>query len=91
MITRITVIVPAALPQMISGVRLGIGNGLIGVVVAEFLAGSDSGLGYTMQQAAQSFDGAQMFAGLVVISGLGLILTQLLRLLERRFDRWRTS
>jgi ABC-type nitrate/sulfonate/bicarbonate transport system permease component len=86
-----TVIVPASLPHMISGVRLAIGNGLIGVVVAEFLAGSGSGLGYTMQVAAQSFDAAQLFTGLVVISVLGLIATQLLRLLERRFDRWRTS
>lgn len=86
-----TVIIPGSLPQMISGVRLAIGNGLIGVVVAEFLAGSDSGLGYSMQQAAQSFEAAQLFAGLVVISGLGLIVTQLLKLLERRFDRWRTS
>jgi NitT/TauT family transport system permease protein len=86
-----TVIIPASLPQMISGVRLAIGNGLIGVVVAEFLAGSGSGLGYTMQQAAQSFEAAQLFAGLVVISSLGLITTQLLKLLERRFDRWRTS
>lgn len=86
-----TVIIPGSLPEVISGVRLAIGNGLIGVVVAEFLAGSDSGLGYTMQQAAQSFEAAQLFAGLVVISGLGLIVTQLLKLLERRFDRWRTS
>jgi ABC-type nitrate/sulfonate/bicarbonate transport system permease component len=86
-----TMIIPASLPQMISGVRLAIGNGLIGVVVAEFLAGSGSGLGYTMQAAAQAFEAAQLFAGLVVISALGLIATQLLKLLERRFDRWRTS
>jgi ABC-type nitrate/sulfonate/bicarbonate transport system permease component len=86
-----TVVIPASLPQMISGVRLAIGNGLIGVVVAEFLAGGGSGLGYTMQVAAQSFDAAQLFTGLVVISALGLIATQLLRLLERRFERWRTS
>lgn len=86
-----TVIVPASLPSMISGIRLAIGNGLIGVVVAEFLAGSSSGLGYTMQVAAQQFDAAQLFAGLIVISGLGLLITQLLRVLERRFQRWRTS
>lgn len=86
-----TVILPGSLPPVISGVRLAIGNGLIGVVISEFLAGGDSGLGYTMQQAAQSFEAAQLFAGLVIISGLGLITTQLLKLLERRFDRWRTS
>lgn len=86
-----TVVIPASLPSMISGVRLAIGNGLIGVVVAEFLAGSGSGLGYTMQVAAQQFDAAQLFAGLFVISALGLIATQLLKLVERYFQRWRTS
>ncbi|GAA5190430.1 ABC transporter permease [Rugosimonospora acidiphila] len=86
-----TVVLPGALPQVLSGVRLAIGNGLIGVVVAEFLAGSSSGLGFTMQAAAQSFEAPQLFAGLVIISALGLIATQLLRILERRFQRWRTS
>lgn len=86
-----TVIIPASLPSMISGIRLAIGNGLIGVVVAEFLAGSSYGLGYTMQVAAQQFEAAQLFAGLIVISALGLLATQLLRLLERHFQRWRTS
>ncbi|MGX7677714.1 ABC transporter permease [Jatrophihabitans sp. DSM 45814] len=86
-----TVVIPGSLPQMLSGVRLAIGNGLIGVVVAEFLAGSSSGLGFTMQAAAQSFEAAQLFAGLVVISAFGLIATQLLKLLEKHFQRWRTS
>jgi NitT/TauT family transport system permease protein len=86
-----TVVIPASLPSMISGIRLAIGNGLIGVVVAEFLAGSNSGLGFTMQAAAQNFDAAQLFAGLFVISALGLIATQLLKLVERYFQRWRTS
>ncbi len=85
-----TVIVPAALPQMLAGIRLAIGVGLVGVVVAEFLAGT-VGLGYTMQTAAQNFEAAQLFAGLVIISAFGLIATQLLRLLERHFERWRTA
>jgi NitT/TauT family transport system permease protein len=86
-----TVIIPASLPSMISGIRLAIGNGLIGVVVAEFLAGSSAGLGYTMQQAAQQFEAAQLFAGLIVISAIGLIATQILGMVERHFQGWRTS
>jgi ABC-type nitrate/sulfonate/bicarbonate transport system permease component len=86
-----TVIIPGSLPSVISGIRLAIGNGLIGVIVAEFLAGSSAGLGYTMQQAAQQFDAAQLFAGLIVISVLGLIATQILRMVERHFQGWRTS
>jgi ABC-type nitrate/sulfonate/bicarbonate transport system permease component len=86
-----TVILPGSLPQIISGIRLAIGNALIGVVVAEFLAGSTSGLGYRMQLASQNFQTAQVFAGLVVISALGLILTQLLKIVERYFQRWRTA
>jgi NitT/TauT family transport system permease protein len=86
-----TVIIPGSLPQIISGIRLAIGNALIGVVVAEFLAGGGSGLGYRMQAAAQNFQAAQMFAGLVIISALGLIMTQLLKFVESYFQRWRTS
>lgn len=85
-----TVIIPAALPQMLAGVRLAIGLALIGVVVSEFLA-STVGLGYRMQIAAQNFQAAQLFSGLVIIAGFGLIATQLLRLLERRSERWRTA
>lgn len=86
-----TVIIPASLPQIISGMRLAIGTAMIGVVVAEFLAGSSSGLGYTMQVAAQNFQAAQVFVGLVVISALALVATQILALVERYFQRWRTS
>lgn len=86
-----TVVIPASFPQIVSGVRLAIGTALIGVVVAEFLAGNNSGLGYTMQVAAQNFQAAQVFVGLVVISVLGLILTQILAMVERYFQRWRTS
>jgi ABC-type nitrate/sulfonate/bicarbonate transport system permease component len=86
-----TVVIPASFPQIVSGVRLAIGTALIGVVVAEFLAGNSSGLGYTMQVAAQNFQAAQVFVGLVMISVLGLVLTQILAMVERYFQRWRTS
>jgi NitT/TauT family transport system permease protein len=86
-----TVVLPASLPEVISGVRLAIGNGLIGFVVAEFLAGRDSGLGFRMQESAQEFDAPQLFAGLVVIAVFGLALTQLLQYAERHLQRWRTS
>ena len=86
-----TVVLPASLPEVISGVRLAIGNGLIGFVVAEFLAGRDSGLGFRMQESAQQFDAPQLFAGLVVIAVFGLALTQLLQYAERHLQRWRTS
>jgi NitT/TauT family transport system permease protein len=85
-----TIILPATVPHMISGVRLAIGVGLVGVVVAEFTAAS-VGIGYMMQNAANSFQTAQLFVGLVIISLAGLLLTQLARRLERHFDRWRTE
>ena len=44
-----------------------------------------------MQQAAQQFEAAQLFAGLIVISAIGLIATQILRMVERHFQGWRTS
>lgn len=83
-----TVVFPAAVPQMLSGVRLAIGVGLIGVVVAEFTAAS-KGIGYMMETSANDFQTARVFVGLVIISLAGLILTELARRVEQHFDRWR--
>lgn len=85
-----TIVLPATVPHMLSGVRLAIGVGLIGVVVAEFTAAS-VGVGYMMETAANSFQTARVFVGLVIISLAGLALTQLARRVEQRFDRWRAE
>jgi ABC-type nitrate/sulfonate/bicarbonate transport system permease component len=83
-----TVALPGAVPHIISGVRQGLAQALIGVVVAEYLIGS-LGIGGLIVSAGQSLDSASAFVGVLIMSFAALILTMLLRRLERRLDHWR--
>ena len=83
-----TVALPGAMPSIVTGIRLGIGQGLIGMVVGELIA-STAGLGYTIETAGNNFQTSLMFVAVVIVSGIGVVLTQSLRTLERRLDRWR--
>jgi NitT/TauT family transport system permease protein len=85
-----TVLLPGSVPSIMSGVRLAVGTGLIGVIVSEFTA-STEGLGYMITNAAANFQTAQVFVGVVIVALIGVVLTQLARFVERRFDRWRPS
>lgn len=83
-----TVLLPASVPSIMSGIRLAVGLGLIGVIVSEFQA-STEGLGYMITIAASNFETAQVFVGVTIVAVLGIVLTQVARMAERRFDRWR--
>jgi ABC-type nitrate/sulfonate/bicarbonate transport system permease component len=81
-------ILPSALPFIVTGLRLAIGRALIGVIVAEFYT-SLSGLGDLITTNASNFQTARMFVPIVVIALLGVIFTALLELAERRLVQWR--
>jgi NitT/TauT family transport system permease protein len=83
-----TVALPGAVPHIISGVRQGIAQGLIGVVVAEYLIGSQ-GIGGLIVSAGQSLDDSSAFVGVIIMSLAAVILTMLLRWVERRLSYWR--
>jgi ABC-type nitrate/sulfonate/bicarbonate transport system permease component len=83
-----TVALPGAVPHIISGVRQGLAQALIGVVVAEYLIGSQ-GIGGLIVSAGQSLDSASAFVGVFIMSFAALVLTMALRRLERRLDHWR--
>lgn len=83
-----TIALPASLPSLVAGIRLGLGQALIGIFVAE-LTGASAGLGYTMNQAGQNFLVDLVFAALFVFAAFGVLFTWLLRRLERRLSRWR--
>jgi NitT/TauT family transport system permease protein len=84
------VMLPAALPLVVAGLRLGVGRALTGVVVAE-LFGATAGLGYSMAYYGALLKTTEMLASLMVVVVLGVILTQGLRVIESRFDSWRTG
>jgi NitT/TauT family transport system permease protein len=80
-------ILPSALPYVVTGLRLAIGRALIGVIVAEFFT-AFSGLGYLIVTNANSFQTDRTFVPILVIAALGVLLTALLELIERRVVRW---
>jgi NitT/TauT family transport system permease protein len=82
------VLLPSAVPFIVAGLRLGIGRGLVGVVVAE-LFGATSGLGYFINVASQVFDMAGLFAAVVILAGAGVISTEVIKVFERRLAPWR--
>jgi len=64
---------PSAVPFILAGLKLGIGRGLIGVVVAE-LFGSRAGLGRLIAQSADAFNMPELFAGVIVLAVAGIAI-----------------
>jgi NitT/TauT family transport system permease protein len=79
---------PSAMPFIFTGLKLGVGRALIGVVVAE-LFGSRAGIGRLISDAAETFDMPDLFAGVVVLAVTGIALTWLLDRLELRLFAWK--
>jgi NitT/TauT family transport system permease protein len=79
---------PGALPFIFTGLRLGWGTGLLLIVAAEFIS-AKSGLGYLIWNSWQTFSVEEMYAGLLTVSGLGLISFAILDVLERWLLPWK--
>ncbi len=78
---------PSAMPFILAGLKLGIGRGLIGVVVAE-LFGSRAGLGRLISQSADAFNMPELFAGVVVLAFAGIVMTAGFTWLEGKLVPW---
>ena len=85
-----TVVLPSSVPMLLTGLRLGLGHALVGIVVGE-MYGATQGLGYLIAVAGARFQTDQVMVGIILIAGLGVVLTELLRAVERRFERWRPT
>ncbi|MDR9392205.1 MAG: ABC transporter permease [Trueperaceae bacterium] len=83
------VVIPAAVPFILAGVRLGIGRGVVGMAIAEVYLRL-SGLGTLIATYGSSFQTAYLIAAILPLPFLGIVLTKLLALLERRFQVWST-
>jgi ABC-type nitrate/sulfonate/bicarbonate transport system permease component len=82
------VVLPAAMPNIITGLRIGFGLSFFVIVAAEFIA-ADSGLGFLINDARTFFLVANMLLGAAVIGAIGFTFNILLRRLEARLLRWR--
>jgi ABC-type nitrate/sulfonate/bicarbonate transport system permease component len=83
-------ILPSALPFIMTGIRLAIGRALIAVIVAEFYT-AISGLGYLIVSNAHAFQTARVFVPIVGLMTLGVVTTGLLEMAEARISRWRQT
>jgi NitT/TauT family transport system permease protein len=81
------VILPSALPFIAAGLRLAIGRGLVGMVIAEFYT-SIAGLGYMIVRYANSFETAKLFVPIVVLMVMGVLLVQAAKALEFWIAPW---
>jgi NitT/TauT family transport system permease protein len=81
-------IIPSAIPFIVVGVRLAIGRGLVGMIVAEFYT-SVTGLGYMIVRYANAFETDKLFVPIVVVMILGVGLMWLAKWVEGRIAPWR--
>jgi ABC-type nitrate/sulfonate/bicarbonate transport system permease component len=85
-----TVILPASVPYILTGARLGTGRALVGVVIAEFLA-SNGGIGFYIALNGSLLQSSRVYFGIVLLGVLGVVLGEAVRTVEKRFERWRPA
>jgi ABC-type nitrate/sulfonate/bicarbonate transport system permease component len=81
------IILPATVPHIMTGLRLGIGRAVIAIVIAEFFT-AIGGLGGQIILAGQRFDTAGLFVPVTVLMVLGVGLTRLVGWLETKVAPW---
>jgi len=81
------VILPSAMPYVLAGVRLAIGRGLIGMIVAEFFIGL-VGLGYLIISYENVFRIDRMFVPVIVVATMGILMMGFVQWLEGRIAPW---
>jgi len=81
------IVLPGALPFIVTGLRLAVGRGLIGMVLADQYT-AIAGIGYLIVRTAATYQVDKMFVPIVTLGILGITLTALLRVLERRVAPW---
>lgn len=80
--------VPAALPHFYSGLKVAVTLSVIGAAIGEWL-GAQAGLGYFSRRMMTQFDGAGVFAPIVVLSLIGIISFIGITWIERKSLKWR--
>jgi NitT/TauT family transport system permease protein len=81
------IVLPGALPFIVTGIRLAVGRGMIGMVLADLYT-AISGIGYLIVRTASTFQVDKMFVPIVTLGLLGVTLTAVLRFVETRVAPW---
>lgn len=83
-----SVVLPSTIPFILSGLRLGLGRAIVGVMVGELYAAT-AGIGFMITVAGATFQTDKVFVGVLVFALTGMTGMELLTRVERRFDTWR--
>jgi len=86
----VRIVLPAAFPSIMTGIRLGAGASFLVLVAAEMI-GAKSGLGFMIINAQYNFEIAQMYSAILTISLLGLAVNYLLVWIERKAMAWKKT
>jgi NitT/TauT family transport system permease protein len=84
------IVLPATLPYIMAGLKLAVGRGVVGMIIAEFFT-SITGLGAIIINSANNFDTATMFVPVIIVMALAWALTQAIGTLERRVAPWQVE
>ncbi|HXP73967.1 MAG TPA: ABC transporter permease [Stellaceae bacterium] len=85
-----SIVLPGAVPYLLLGLRLAVGRCVVNVVVAEMLA-SEAGVGYMIAFYGNTFKVAEVFVALISVVVTGVVLNQLLLMVEHHVGRWRPT
>ena len=83
-----SVVLPSTVPFILTGLRLGVGRALIGVMVGELYAAT-AGIGFMITVAGATFQTDKVFVGVLIFALTGMIAMEMLTKFEARFDKWR--
>ncbi|MFK7994268.1 MAG: ABC transporter permease [Granulosicoccus sp.] len=83
------IVIPGAMPGILSGLRVSLAIAIILLVAAEML-GAEYGIGAYILEAGSLYDLERLFTGVFILSALGVTVSWLIGLLERRLLRWRS-
>ncbi len=84
------VVLPAALPFIMAGVRIAVGRAVVGMIIAELFT-AITGLGAMLSLYGNIFETAKMFVVIIVLAVLGVTLIHAAQMLERKMARWKET
>jgi len=85
-----TIALPGTVPFLLTGIRLGLGHALVGVVVGELYAAT-AGVGYLIATAGNTFQTDKVFVGVTLIAAVGMVFTEVLKRIEQHFQSWKPA
>jgi NitT/TauT family transport system permease protein len=83
-----TIVLPSVIPFFMTGIRISVGRAVVAVVVGEIFA-SNAGLGNILINAQSAFNMPVMYATVILLTVIGIVLTEAAGVLERRLQRWK--